>query len=80
MFICVCNAITERQVRDAVATGARSLSDLRRKLGVATACGRCARMALEYLREGSSAGDSFSPYMHAQEIRRSGGYRLAAHA
>jgi len=78
MFICVCNAITERQVRDAVATGARSLSDLRCKLGVATACGRCARMALEYLREGSS-GDSFSPYMYAQEVRRSEGYRLAAH-
>ena len=36
MYICVCNAITERQVRASVDAGATSLSDLQFELGVAT--------------------------------------------
>jgi len=88
MFICVCNAITERQVRDAVAAGARRLSDLQRELGVATSCGRCARMAKEYLREASPQGgyDPYTssgaaqPYMQVQEYSRAGGLQLASYA
>lgn len=49
MFICVCNAITERQVKVAVAEGASSLSDLQGQLGVAACCGCCAETAAEYL-------------------------------
>jgi bacterioferritin-associated ferredoxin len=49
MYICVCNAITEKQVRSSVDSGAQSLSDLQYELGVATCCGRCAEMACEYL-------------------------------
>lgn len=46
MYICVCNAITERQVRASVDAGATSLADLQFELGVATAAeylpgGRC---------------------------------------
>ncbi|TAL81235.1 MAG: hypothetical protein EPN46_06985 [Candidimonas sp.] len=49
MFICICNAITERDVQAAVAGGAGSLSDLQAQLGIATACGCCADAALQYL-------------------------------
>uniref|UniRef100_UPI00349FCFB5 (2Fe-2S)-binding protein n=2 Tax=Pseudomonadota TaxID=1224 RepID=UPI00349FCFB5 len=49
MYICVCNAITERQVRASVDRGATSLEDLQFELGVASCCGRCADTALEYL-------------------------------
>jgi bacterioferritin-associated ferredoxin len=49
MYVCVCNAITERQVRAAVDGGATSLDDLRYELGVATCCGCCAATASEYL-------------------------------
>ena len=49
MYICVCNAITERQVRASVDAGATSLSDLQFELGVATCCGCCAATAAEYL-------------------------------
>ncbi|NIO42003.1 MAG: bacterioferritin, partial [Burkholderiales bacterium] len=35
MYICVCNGITESQVRDAVCEGATTLHDLRGTLGVA---------------------------------------------
>lgn len=56
MFICVCNAITERQVQAAVADGASSMADLQGQLGVAACCGCCADTAAEYLPGGRYAG------------------------
>ncbi len=55
MFICICNAITERQVREAVAGGAHSMSDLQAQLGVASCCGCCSDTASEYLPGGRQA-------------------------
>ena len=59
MYVCVCKAVTERQVRQAVSDGARSLKDLRRELGVTSDCGRCAVCARQCLKEFTgSAGHS----------------------
>lgn len=55
MFICICNAITERQVQAAVTQGAHTLSDLQAQLGVAACCGCCAETATEYLPGGRYA-------------------------
>ncbi len=49
MYICICNAITERQVRACVDGGATCLDDLEFELGVASCCGSCAATAAEYL-------------------------------
>jgi len=57
MYICVCNAITERQVRESVAAGAATLADLQFDLGVATCCGCCAQTAQDYLPGGRYADD-----------------------
>lgn len=46
MYVCVCRAVTERQIVQAVAEGARCLKDLRSTLGVTVECGACARCAL----------------------------------
>lgn len=51
MYVCVCNAVTERDVAKAVKAGARSVRDLRDQLGVAAECGRCAECAQACLRE-----------------------------
>lgn len=56
MFICVCNAISESQVRSAVEAGAGSLSDLQSQLGVGACCGCCSETAAEYLPGGRYAG------------------------
>ncbi|HEY9281352.1 MAG TPA: (2Fe-2S)-binding protein [Eoetvoesiella sp.] len=55
MFICICNAITERQIQSAVADGAHTMSDLQGQLGVASCCGCCAETAAEYLPGGRYA-------------------------
>ena len=46
MFVCVCNAISDRQIKETVAAGATSLTDLQNALGVATCCGCCADLAV----------------------------------
>jgi bacterioferritin-associated ferredoxin len=51
MYVCVCQAVTDRQIREAAEGGARTLKDLRRDLGVARDCGRCASCARECLQE-----------------------------
>lgn len=51
MFVCVCNAVTERDIGRAVAEGCRSLRELRQQLGVGADCGRCCRCAHEVLKE-----------------------------
>lgn len=49
MYVCVCNAVTESQVREAIAGGATTLEDLQMELGVATCCGTCSEVAATYL-------------------------------
>jgi bacterioferritin-associated ferredoxin len=51
MYVCVCNAITDKQIRRAARSGVSSLYELRGKLGVAAGCGSCARTAQEILDE-----------------------------
>jgi bacterioferritin-associated ferredoxin len=51
MYVCLCNPVTDRQIRLAVDDGARTLGDLRERLGVATCCGKCAGCARSVLRE-----------------------------
>ena len=50
MYVCICNGVTERAVRQAAADGVRSLSELTRRTGCAGACGGCAEYAEEILR------------------------------
>ncbi len=49
MYVCVCNAVTDCQIREAYGEGACSMRELRRRLGVAGCCGRCAPCALDVL-------------------------------
>ncbi|MCC7326711.1 MAG: (2Fe-2S)-binding protein [Burkholderiales bacterium] len=55
MYVCVCNAVTDREIRDAVKRGVRTLGDLSATLGVATCCGRCTDCAQQVLAEAVGA-------------------------
>ncbi|MEO7208738.1 MAG: (2Fe-2S)-binding protein [Steroidobacteraceae bacterium] len=66
MIVCVCKAVSDRQIRSAVRGGATSLRDLTRDLGVGTCCGKCLPEAKSALAVSLKACDSacsgpFSP-------------------
>jgi bacterioferritin-associated ferredoxin len=66
MIVCVCKAVSDRQIRSAVKGGASSLRDLTRDLGVGTCCGKCLPEAKSALAASLRACDSaernlFSP-------------------
>ena len=51
MYVCICNAITDKQIRKAAKAGATDLRALQAKLGVAAGCGSCIEAASEILSE-----------------------------
>jgi bacterioferritin-associated ferredoxin len=59
MYICACNALTEREIRHCAQLGC-NLGDLRERLGVGTNCGKCKHAAKQILREERSANGESS--------------------
>jgi bacterioferritin-associated ferredoxin len=51
MYVCVCNGITDKQIRKAAQGGVKDLWALQAELGVATNCGTCSDLAVEILDE-----------------------------
>jgi bacterioferritin-associated ferredoxin len=63
MYVCICAAVSDRQIKQAVREGACSLDQLACCLGVGTVCGCCREMAQEILREAAVP-------VHAHEVSR----------
>ncbi len=42
MYVCLCKGVTDHQIRDLVADGARSWAEIRQQTGCGTQCGKCA--------------------------------------
>ncbi len=61
MYVCICNAVTDKQIRKAAESGVQDLWGLQRELGVATACGACKQMASEILSESRPARARIEP-------------------
>lgn len=41
MYVCVCNRVTDHQIREAASGGVSSMAELTAQLKVASCCGRC---------------------------------------
>jgi bacterioferritin-associated ferredoxin len=51
MIVCVCNNISDREIREAVELGIDSMADLYKQLGVGTVCGTCVSYARQVMNE-----------------------------
>ncbi len=63
MYICICKAVTDGQIRSAVQEGVTSMSGLRQSLGCAGQCGKCGKHVKEIRDQvlqdiGSVSGDA----------------------
>jgi|AACY02.3.fsa_nt_gi Bacterioferritin-associated ferredoxin len=41
MLVCICNAVSESRIREAIREGAATLEALQSQLAVGTCCGKC---------------------------------------
>jgi len=55
MYVCLCQGVTDREIREAADSGVNSMRQLGKELGVGRQCGRCACSAREILRESRTA-------------------------
>lgn len=51
MYVCLCQGVTDGQIREAIYEGCCSYRDVRESLGVATQCGKCACLAKQVVRD-----------------------------
>jgi bacterioferritin-associated ferredoxin len=63
MIVCVCNNISDREIRQAAELGLSTMAELRDDLGVATCCGKCASCAKQVLADHLAT-------LNATELRR----------
>lgn len=66
MYVCLCQGVTDNQIRDAIYEGRCSHREVREATGVGTQCGKCACLAKQVVRE--TLNDSRVP----SRYRRSG--------
>lgn len=45
MYVCLCKAVTDRQIKEFVNGGAGTFEEVCKQLGVAMQCGKCSQLA-----------------------------------
>lgn len=51
MYVCLCNGVTDREIREVAAAGCRTLPELTMRTGCGATCGSCLEMAQQILDE-----------------------------
>lgn len=69
MYVCICAAVTDRQIKQAARDGATTVDDLAARLGVGTGCG-CCRATAQQVLDAQAATTPAAPPLHAREIAR----------
>ena len=59
MYVCICHAVTDREIRSCIEDGADSMRDLRKQLCVGTGCGKCAKHVRAILKDAHSGCTPF---------------------
>lgn len=45
MYVCICNAVTDREIREYAAAGVTTMEELRMRTGCSDCCGQCSEEA-----------------------------------
>ena len=64
MYVCLCNGITDKQIRKAAKSGVVDLQGLKSELGVASGCGSCLETAADILRDARRSSARFDPVVY----------------
>lgn len=70
MYLCICKAVTDRRIAQAVGQGVTTLKELRERTGLGTNCGKCVPQAYALLRDTLNA--TRSPAAHHEVALKNG--------
>jgi len=51
VYVCLCNGVTEREIRQVAEAGCHTISELTMRTGCGASCGSCVEMATQLLDE-----------------------------
>ncbi|MCC7060632.1 MAG: (2Fe-2S)-binding protein [Burkholderiaceae bacterium] len=54
MIICICRAVSDRQIRSSISQGASSIAQVRAELGAGGCCGKCAPQVRQMIQQHAS--------------------------
>ncbi|MGH8670412.1 MAG: (2Fe-2S)-binding protein [Burkholderiales bacterium] len=71
MYVCICKAVTEEQIRCCVQNGVRSVKELRLLMGVGSECGSCVNCARQVIEQtlGTGAARGEQSYTFQSALR-----------
>ena len=64
MYVCVCNAVTDKQIFNAAKNGAKTVKDLKNTLGVANQCTSCVGCAKACLKSAHEVLNETGQHQH----------------
>ncbi|KAF1717045.1 bacterioferritin [Pseudoxanthomonas yeongjuensis] len=71
MYVCICNGVTDHQIREAATSGVRSVAELTMRTGCGATCGTCLDTASAILEASrSELGNAFPVPMLVAVIQR----------
>ncbi len=68
MYVCLCNAVTDSDIRNAVDEGVRNLKQLRQVTDCGATCGSCNEMALEVLQQAITTKRQSESLLHIMQL------------
>lgn len=68
MYVCVCNAVTDKAIKQAVKKGHDSLEAIQKELCVGTCCGRCKPFAQELIRQCNEKHEDAYPHYYSVAV------------
>ncbi|MCD9088354.1 (2Fe-2S)-binding protein [Stenotrophomonas sp. SY1] len=65
MYVCICNGVTDNQIREAAIAGCDSVAELTMRTGCGSNCGSCLDMAAGLLEQARAFRDLPLPMLQA---------------
>jgi bacterioferritin-associated ferredoxin len=69
MYVCICKAVTDKQIRQSVGEGVASYTELQKVLSVGLQCGKCCDEAQDILEEAIVESASSRPTVSATVLK-----------
>lgn len=57
MYVCICGAVTDTQIKTACSSGPKTITELKQELGVAERCAKCTDEIKQIIAGGQSGSE-----------------------